>query len=276
MKKIIITTTLAVSIMFGPQNSSALFCSNCSTVFTQLFQYVEDIESVVQLTKQYYLQQQQYEQSLNDYIEFIKQTTEMIEQTKQLTNQTDNMIQNTINLPGHLKDRVIIESKYLLKALGKLKSFKADQEVLQEIYTETFPGLEEIKIEGLPVEERIAIYDEQYKNATLKIDDVLKSSFGLSGEQLEQLEQTGEFDAYLRDLLSEKEGNLDAIEAGNQVMGLIAQELRDQRALTATYYQAQSAWNAQERQGKKNQQKELENWFIEEVEISDILMQPGS
>ncbi|SDP36008.1 hypothetical protein [Desulforhopalus singaporensis] len=275
MKKIIIATGLALSVMLGTKNSMAIFCSNCSTVFTQLFQYVSDVETVVELTKQYSMQIKEYEQSIADYAEFVRQTQEMIEQSNQLSRQMDNMIQNTINLPGHLKDRVILESKYLLGNLRNLKSFKADQDTLYKIYAETFPGLDEIDIEGKPVSERMEIYDAQFIKATTDIDEVLQSSFGLSGTQLEQLEATGEFDAYLHELLSEKEGNLDALEAGNQIAGIIAKELREQRALTATYIQAQSAWNAQERQKEKNHQKELDNWFNQEIDMEPILKQPG-
>ena len=276
MKKILISGALALTLLFPVPQAKALFCVNCSTIFTQLFQYITDLETLSEAVRLYNQEVKGYELQIDQYLEFIKQTQELIAQSEELVKQTDNMIQNTINLPGNLKDRVISESKSLLGHLQKLKSFKADQDTLGEIYSETFPGLEDIEVDGKPLKERIDVYDAQYEKATEDIDNVLESAFGLSGTQLQTLEETGDFDSYLDKLLSSKEGNLDAIEAGNQIAGIIAKELREQRALTATYVQAQSAWNAQERQKEKNQQKELDSWAEEEIGRQNILIQPGS
>ena len=161
MKKILISGALALTLLFPVPQAKALFCVNCSTIFTQLFQYITDLETLSEAVRLYNQEVKGYELQIDQYLEFIKQTQELIAQSEELVKQTDNMIQNTINLPGNLKDRVISESKSLLGHLQKLKSFKADQDTLGEIYSETFPGLEDIEVDGKPLKERIDVYDAQ-------------------------------------------------------------------------------------------------------------------
>lgn len=201
-------------------------CVNCSNFFTQSLEYIKDIEQLAEAVKQY----------------------------EQLVKQTENAITNTMNLPSNLLSNLQSQIKVAVANVSRLNSYKADMDALYTIFTDTWPELEDIKVDGVLMEDRIAAKQNQFKKAAEKMDNILQSNFQLSGQQLQDLQDSGDFDSYLDDLLSTKEGRQQAIEAGNQINALTVHEMRQTRALLANYVQAQAAESAQ----KQNEEKQLE------------------
>ena len=201
-------------------------CLNCSNLFTQALEYIKDIEQLAEEIKQY----------------------------DQLVKQTENAITNTMNLPSNLLSNLQSQIKVAVSNVSRLNSYKADMDALYTIFTDTWPELEEIKVDGVLMKDRIAAKQNQFKKAAEKVDNILQSNFRLSGQQLQDLQDSGDFDSYVDDLLSTKEGRQQAIEAGNQINALTVNEMRQTRALLANYVQAQAAESAQ----KQNEEKQLE------------------
>ena len=229
MKNRIQTTIALLSVIAFVNVSMAgipVTCVNCSTSFTQALEYVKDIEQM---------------------LESIKRYTELVKQT-------ENAITNTINLPNNLLSNLQSQIRVAVANVNRLNSYKADMDALYTIFTDTWPELEDIKVDGVLMKDRIAAKQSQFKKAAEKMDNILQSNFQLSGQQLQDLQDSGDFDSYLDDLLSTKEGRQQAIEAGNQINALTVHEMRQTRALLANYVQAQAAELAQ----KQNEEKQLE------------------
>jgi P-type conjugative transfer protein TrbJ len=151
--------------------------------------------------------------------------------------------------------------------VNRLNSYKADMGALLTIFTDTWPELRNLKIDDILMQDRIQMQLDQFSKASEKIDNVLQSNFQLSGQQLQDLQDSGDFDDYLNDLLSSKTGRQQAIEAGNQINALTVHELRQTRALLSNYVQAQTAALAQEHNAAKLKDADLQQEMEIEVDV---------
>jgi len=214
-------------------------CVNCSTMFTQELEYIKDIEQMVE--------------SINRYTELVKQT--------------ENAITNTINLPNDLLSNLQSQMRVAVANVNRLNSYKADMGTLLTIFTETWPELQDLEIDDILMQDRIQMQLDQFSKASEKIDNVLQSNFQLTGQQLQDLQDSGDFDSYLDDLLSTKEGRQQAIEAGNQINALTVHEMRQTRALLANYVQAQTAALAQEHNAAKLEDADVQQETEIEIDV---------
>jgi len=249
MRKKIQTTMILLTFITFINVSMAgipVTCINCSTMFTQLLEYVKDIEQLMEAVKRY----------------------------EQLVKQTENMVKNTINLPSNLKSNLESQIMTAVDNVTRLKSYKADMDALYKIFTETWPELRDLKIDDVLMQDRIEMQLDQFSKASEKIDNVLQSNFQLTGQQLQDLQDSGNFDDYLDNLLSSKTGRQQAIEAGNQINALTVNEMRQTRALLANYVQAQTAALAQEHNATKLKDADLQQEMEIGVDRTDAVIIP--
>jgi P-type conjugative transfer protein TrbJ len=247
MKNKIQTTIALLSVIVFVNVSMAgipVTCLNCSNLFTQALEYIKDIEQLAEAVKQY----------------------------EQLVQQTENAITNTMNLPSNLLPNLQSQIRAAVANVNRLNSYKADMDALYTIFTDTWPELEDIKVDGVLMKDRIAAKQNQFKKAAEKMDNILQSNFQLSGQQLQDLQDSGDFDSYLDDLLSTKEGRQQAIEAGNQINALTVHEMRQTRALLANYVQAQAAELAQRQNEEKQLEAEEERELATGIERSGVVL----
>jgi P-type conjugative transfer protein TrbJ len=247
MKNKIQTTIALLSVIVFVNVSMAgipVTCLNCSNLFTQALEYIKDIEQLAEAVKQY----------------------------EQLVQQTENAITNTMNLPSNLLPNLQSQIRAAVANVNRLNSYKADMDALYTIFTDTWPELEDIKVDGVLMKDRIAAKQNQFKKAAEKMDNILQSNFQLSGQQLQDLEDSGDFDSYLDDLLSTKKGRQQAIEAGNQINALTVHEMRQTRALLANYVQAQAAELAQRQNEEKQLEAEEERELATGIERSGVVL----
>lgn len=247
MKNKIQTTIALLSVIVFVNVSMAgipVTCLNCSNLFTQALEYIKDIEQLAEAVKQY----------------------------EQLVQQTENAITNTMNLPSNLLPNLQSQIRAAVANVNRLNSYKADMDALYTIFTDTWPELEDIKVDGVLMKDRIAAKQNQFKKAAEKMDNILQSNFQLSGQQLQDLQDSGDFDSYLDDLLSTKKGRQQAIEAGNQINALTVHEMRQTRALLANYVQAQAAELAQRQNEEKQLEAEEERELATGIERSGVVL----
>lgn len=210
-------------------------CLNCSNLFTQALEYINEIEQLLEAIKRY----------------------------EELAKQTENMMKNTKNLPSDLKGNLMSQLDSAVSNVEKLKTYKGDMDALYTIFTDTWPELKNMKDgDGTLMSDRILKRSSQLKSAVKKMDNILRSNFQLSGKQLQEMQDSGDFEDYMADLLLSKSGRQQAIEAGNQINSIAVNELRQNRALLANFVQAQTTALAQEQQEKKvleaQEQRDLE------------------
>lgn len=236
---VIAAGALSPMVFTSAAHGMTVTCVNCSNIFTQLMEYIKDIEQLSEAVKRY----------------------------EELVEQTTNAITNTMNLPTDLVSNIESQIKEAASSVTKLTSFKADMESLSTIFTDTWPELKDFKVDGMLMTEKIKTRVDQFKNTAEKIDDILQSNFKLTGQQLQDLTDSGDFDSYVSDLLSSKTGRQQAIEAGNQINALTVNEMRQTRALLASYVQAQSAVSAQNLHNEKDGAAEIEREMSKGVEL---------
>ena len=99
-------------------------------------------------------------------------------------------------------------------------------------------------------------YHTSWDNWSRRVDDSTRATFQLSGKQLKDLEESGELEAYVNDLLSTPDGQQKALMAGNQLAALQIQEARQLRELLATKIQSDLAGQVK---------REKEGQFSEEM-----------
>ena len=234
--------TLSLIINYIPANAMTVTCTNCSDKFLQMLERVTNIE--------------QLETMYKTYAEEMMQTQQQIMMVKQNIEQYTNMVKNTISLPFAIKNSVIRDFKQLASLTTSLKETVANIDTLDGVYDSYYPNFNSAKqLVGLPSSEINPRYYEYYDKWSERVDKATKATFKLSGQQLEEISNSQEFDSYIDDLLSTPEGRMQALEAANQLSSIQISEMRKLRALLATHIQNQA--QIHQKKEKIDQLKEL-------------------
>ena len=242
MKKVFSAAALAVMLIGSyPHQAQAYYCSNCSTWLQQALEYAAQVEELA----------------------------EMVTQTQQAIKQTEMQIKNLEKLGKDLRDNPLETLLDLAKKTSQLNTYRADETLLAQIFNELFP--EQSMFADLAGATRDEIeaankkYQKHYDEWSKAIDQATQATFQLSGRQLKDLEESDELRGYLENLLNKPEGQMQAIQAGNQLAALQIQEIRQFRELAAT--QAQSEITQQMKQEK---QEEAANAHHQEATKTDL------
>jgi P-type conjugative transfer protein TrbJ len=239
MKKNLITLGIAVLLAL-PLPAKAMFCVNCSSIFIQALERITSLKELQTLTSQY---------------------SEDIQQTAQQIQMVQNMMQNTASLPGDIKGQLSKELMDLASLTGILKTQRGDMTALAEIFNTLFPSQSEFAdLAGASTAEIEAAnqkYRNHYKSWSSSVDQASEATFQLSGQQLKDLENAGELQNYINGLLQSPDGQMKAIQSGNQLATIQIQEARQLRELMATTTQSSLA---SQMKTEKESQMETEQW----------------
>ncbi len=244
MKKIFSAAALAAMITISyPAPAPAVFCSNCSTVFQQALEYATQ----------------------------LKELAELVTQTQEAIKQTEMQIKNLEQLGKDLRDNPLETMLDLAEKTSKLNTYRAEENVLAQIFNELFP--EQSMFADLAGATRDEIeaankrYQDHYDEWSKAIDEATQATFQLSGRQLKDMEESGELRGYLENLLNKPEGQMQAIQAGNQLAALQIQEIRQFRELAAT--QAQSEITQQMKQEKQEESANAQHQEATKTDLFD-------
>lgn len=224
-------------------------CTNCSQMFTQLLDSITSSSQLASLVKQ-------EAESMKQTIEQIQQTKEAIEQTIQQIKMVENMVQNTLQLPETLRNELTQYLTDLGTQTAQLNTQRGEINALAQVYNAVFPEESEFTA-GLTASDQAGIeaanqkYQEHYDKWSKSIDEASQATFQLSGAQLQELSNSGQLDSYINNLLNTPEGQMQAIQAGNQLAAVQINEARQFRALVAT--STQSGLMSQMKAEKKDQ-----------------------
>lgn len=224
MKKIIVTIGLMLNVIVtspAPAGASTVFCVNCSNWFTQA---LERATSLSQLT------------------ELATQTNEQIQQTVQQIELVKNAIQNTLQLPERMRGQLSSQLTELARRTLDLNTYRGEQTALAQVFNSIYP--EQSTFASLTKSDQAGIeaanrqYQAHYDRWSKTIDDASQATFQLSGSQLRDLADSGGLQDYINNLLQTPEGQMQAIQSGNQLAALQLQEARQFRELMATRVQS--------------------------------------
>lgn len=235
MKKKLLKLGMVV-LLAVPRPAAAIYCSNCSNLFVQALERVTSLEQLSTLTNQY---------------------AEAIQQTAQQVQMVQNMMQNTASLPGNLKGQLSGQLTQLASLTSTLKTQRGEMTALAEVFNTLFP--EQSMFADLagagPTE--IAAANKKYRDHwdswSNEVDEASQATFQLSGKQLQEMQDAGELESYISNLLDGPDGQMKAIQAGNQLASIQIQEARKMRELMAT--NTQSALASQMKAEKESQMK---------------------
>ena len=203
---------LAVAVMAAlgaPQPAAAIYCSNCGTEWTQI---ANNFELVAQLEQQIAMVQQQI-------------------------NQYRLLLTNTNPLNSQVWSNAIGEIRQLTAILGRAKSLSFATGNLAGQFAKKYGDYNAYvaqKIDDPALNAKYQQWSEDMSSAVL-------TSLEAAGLQQEQIE--GAEDAYLRRLESEAttaEGQMQAIQVGNQIAIALARQMQKLRTLIATTMQLQA------------------------------------
>jgi P-type conjugative transfer protein TrbJ len=239
MKKNLITLGITVLLAL-PLPAKAIFCANCSNIFIQALERITSLKELQTLTSQY---------------------SEDIQQTAQQIQMVQNMMQNTASLPGNIKGQLSSQLMDLAGLTGTLKTQRGEMTALAEIFNTLFPEQSEFADLAGASPAEIAAANQKYRNHydtwSSSVDQASEATFQLSGKQLQDLQDAGELQNYMNSLLQSPDGQMKAIQSGNQLATIQIQEARQLRELMATTTQSSLA---SQMKAEKESQMEMEQW----------------
>ncbi|MBD5646478.1 MAG: P-type conjugative transfer protein TrbJ [Desulfovibrio sp.] len=239
MKAILV---LMLCVVFaGSAQAKTVYCSNCSDKVTQAIEKATSLDQLKTLLK--------------EYDELITQTTAQLQMVQQGIDRYANMVKNTVALPANLIRKVSGELSKVARITSALNTIRADVMGIGKVFDELYTAQDELKnLANMPralLGQGSMTYHTSWDSWSRRVDDSTKATFQLSGAQLKDLENSGELESYINQLLSEPDGQQKAIMAGNQLAALQIQEARQLRELIATKVQSDLA--SQEKAEKEAQ-----------------------
>lgn len=260
--KILCSALLLLSISV-PCHSRAVYCTNCSNSLLQALERATNMQQLSTLLK--------------EYDEAIRQTAAQLEMVQQNINQYTNMVQNTVQLPANLIRKVSRELSKVAQITGDLNTMRNDVAGLGNIFDAMYQTQDELKnLANIP-RSMLAQGGQTYRTSwdtwSRRVDESTRATFQLSGKQLKDLEDSGELESYINELLSTPDGQQKALMAGNQLAALQIHEARQLRELLATKIQSDLA--SQEKAEKEGQMgQEQKRQLIKDFEKIDTKSYP--
>jgi P-type conjugative transfer protein TrbJ len=242
MKKLFTVAAVSLSLLVPSFSfGSTVFCVNCSDRFVQAMERATSISQLTELTSQTHQQ--------------IQQTVQQIELVKRA-------IQNTMQLPVNLRSQLTSQLTSLAQRTMDLKTYRGEQNALAQVFNKLFPEQSEFADLAGAGPDQIAAanqrYQDHYNNWSQAIDESSQATFQLSGSQLKDMEDSGQLQDYINNLVETPDGQMQALQAGNQLAAIQIQEARQFRELMATKTQSDLAGQIKE---EKIDEAARERWI---------------
>jgi P-type conjugative transfer protein TrbJ len=180
---------------------------------------------------------------MSQLTELVSQTEQSIQQTVQQISMVQHAIQNTMQLPSNLRSQFSSQLLQLAQQTTQLTTNRGDITALAQVFNQLFPAqspFSNLTINATP--DQIAAankqYQDQYDSWSKQIDQSSQATFQLSGSQLRDMADSGQLQSHINDLLSTPEGQMQALQAGNELAAIQIQEARQFRELMATKTQS--------------------------------------
>jgi P-type conjugative transfer protein TrbJ len=178
--------------------------------------------------------------------ELIKQVSEAVKQTQELILQYENMLLNTLQLPMSIWNDVTGTLSELQNLLNSAKSLTFGAALDFEKFTQQHPGfrtsLEDETDFSKEYKKRIDNW-QKYQEGVLKANQVAVESVKDNASLIKQLHEASK----------SSEGQMQALQAGNQIASFMAQELDALRLDLARQIDLQSEWAQNEQQERTDE-----------------------
>lgn len=206
----------ALIFTFTGQNAFAIYCSNCSTFYQQMFEYAEQVNTALNTAEQLQIQVQQYK----------------------------NMLEQGAGLPNSMFSSIAADLRDVAGIYNKSQSLGRQIHNMDSEFNNQFPGFQSY-LNGAANPAELTL-QEQYKNWSEQGRDNVKTALEAANLNTSTFESE---DTKLDSIVARSQsarGRMQAIQAGNEIASQNVQQLQKLRDLLATQINMQGNYMAQQ------------------------------
>lgn len=221
----VISTALAVSLSFGvgfftvSSQAYAIYCSNCSTFYQQMYEYAEAVNTALNTAEQLQTQIQQY----------------------------NNMITQGTGLPTSMFSNIAADLQSVVSIYNRSQSLGRSIQNMDTAFNAQFPGFQSyLSSAGASAGPASSTMPDRYEKWSQQGRDNVKSALEAANLNTSTFDSE---DAQLSRMVARSQsavGRMQAIQAGNEIASQNVQQLQKLRDLMATQINMQGNYMAQE------------------------------
>ncbi|HAM4888900.1 P-type conjugative transfer protein TrbJ [Escherichia coli] len=210
------STGLGVSLYMASAPAYAIYCSNCSTFYQQMFEYAEAVNTALNTAEQLSTQIQQYQ----------------------------NMVTQGTGLPDSMFGSIAADLKSVVNIYNRSQALGRQIQNMDAQFNTAFPGFESYLNQAansaeVPARDRYRKWSEQGRDnvrTALEAASVNTGTFESEDAQLDRMVARSQSAV----------GRMQAIQAGNEIASQNVQQLQKLRDLLATQINMQGNFMAQQ------------------------------
>ncbi|WP_235437037.1 P-type conjugative transfer protein TrbJ [Pseudomonas fluorescens] len=214
--KIVGAAFIAMAVYIAPAPAYAIYCSNCSTFYQQIFEYAEAVNTALNTAEQLQTQMQQYQ----------------------------SMITQGTGLPDSMFGSIAADLKNVMNVYDRSQALGRQIQNIDSQFNTAFPGFNSYLNQAAnsaesPTQDRYQTWSEQGRDnvkAALEAANLNTSTFESEGEQLDRIMTRSQTAV----------GRMQALQAGNEIASQNVQQLQKLRDLVATQINMQGNYLAQQ------------------------------
>lgn len=210
------TTGLGVGLYITPAPAYAIYCSNCSTFYQQMFEYAEQVNTALNTAEQLQTQIQQYQ----------------------------NMVTQGTGLPDSMFGSIAADLKSVVNIYSRSQALGRQIQNMDSQFNTAFPSFDSYLNQAansaeVPAQDRYQKWSQQGR-------DNVKTAMEAANLNTSTFEPE---DAQLARMVARSQsavGRMQAIQAGNEIASQNVQQLQKLRDLMATQLNMQGNYMAQQ------------------------------
>lgn len=210
------TTGFGVGLYMTPAPAYAIYCSNCSTFYQQMFEYAEQVNTALNTAEQLQTQIQQYQ----------------------------NMVTQGTGLPDSMFSSIASDLKSVVNIYNRSQALGRQIQNMDSQFNTVFPGFEYYLNQAANSAEAPA--QDRYQKWSQQGHDNVKAAMEAANFNTSTFESE---DAQLDRMVTRSQsavGRMQAIQAGNEIAAQNVQQLQKLRDLLATQINMQGNYMAQQ------------------------------
>ena len=211
-----VSFALGAGLLLTPTKSQAfaIYCTNCSTVFSQATQVAKEIETAVNTAQQLQTEVGQYQ----------------------------NMLQQGLSLPNSVFSRLTNDIQQVQALYQKSAALAGNMSNFDEQFRQQFKGYDTFLQNNNTDPSYLTNY---YKDWSQQGLDSMRTAMEVSGQNVDQISQEDATLSQIMNRSASAQGRLQAIQAGNEIAAQQVQQMQKLRQMMDAQIQSQSMWYAQ-------------------------------
>lgn len=216
VRLIVASLCIGSSLYIAPSPAYAIYCSNCSTFYQQMFEYAEQVNTALNTAEQLQTQIQQYQ----------------------------NMLTQGSGLPNSMFGSIAADLKSVVNIYQRSQALGRHIQNMDAQFNTAYPGFEDYLAQAA-ISGEVQTRD-RYERWSEQGRDNVRSALGAAHINTSTFESE---DAQLERMMARSQnaaGRMQAIQAGNEIASQNVQQLQKLRDLVATQINMQGNYLAQE------------------------------